>query len=760
MRRPWTFTRRIAVGFSASLAVALAIAAITALALGSVLTGHEHTSEQGFRHRLAVEQLRRAFSDKLASQHAHEATGEPYHLEEARQARLQFQALLRLLRSQEDRQQERGLLDGLEQAERAHEEATRAMGEAWSRGLSEQELAVLRGGREAARHQTYEALDWLAWYTEATFNQQALRADQAERRAFWLIILVATLGLLVAMGLAWVLTRALWPLHHEARASEARFRLLVEGVKDYALYMLDPRGRVVSWNPGAERIHGWRAEEVIGRAGDVFYTPEARAAGQPGGDMERAAREGRLEWEAPGLRKDGSRFWAESLLTALRSSDGRLEGFAVLTRDSSERKRLERAQHLFVEAERLFLTEKDPDQAVAELARLLVPEVADGCLLFLLSPEGELVPRAVTHVLLEKERLFWELIRLGGGPRRDRPHGAWRTLLSGRTERILEVSLEFLEDAAAEDPVYLERMRELEGASLLLVPLRAMGHSVGVLMLVSHRPERRFTETDQVFVEELAGRTALSLENARLLREARAALELIGVAAHDLGNPLQALQLMLGKLRRQPPSEQEKLREVLTAAVRHTQRLGRLLHNLLDLSRLSSGKMELEVGEVDLAELAREAVERHAEQAAEAGSQVVLDVEPGVVGRWDRLRLERVLTNLLSNAFKHGKGQPIELCVERTDGHGRLSVRDHGPGIPEAQQRTIFERFKKAPVKGEKKEGFGLGLYIVRQLVEAHGGSVLVESREGEGATFTVELPLAEADREVDASAQPPGMVH
>jgi PAS domain S-box-containing protein len=747
------------VGFAASLGVALAIAAISALALSSVLTGNEHISESGVRHRVAVEQLRRAFSEKIAHQQGHELTGEASFLEEERRAREEFLALLRVLRSHEEGPREHGLLSGLAQAELAHEDATRTIREARRRGLSREELEVLRGRRDEARHHTYEVLDWLAWYTEDSFTRQTLRADQAEQRAFWLIILVATLGLLVAMGLAWVLTRALWPLHHEAQASEERFRLLVEGVKDYALFMLSPAGQVVSWNPGAERIQGWRAEEIIGRTGDLFYTPEARAEGQPLRDLERAAREGRLEWEGPGVRKDGSRFWGESLITALRSADGRLEGFAVLTRDSSQRKRMERAQRLFAEAERLFLTEKEPDQAVVELVRLLVPELADGCLLFLLTPTGELVPRAVIHTSQEKERLFWELIQRSGGPRPDRQHGAWHVLRTGRTERIAEVTLEHLKEAA-DDDVYLERLRALEAASVLSVPLRAAGHAVGVLMLVSQRTERRFTETDQVFVEELAGRAALSLENARLLREAQAALDLIGVAAHDLGNPLQALQLMLGKLRRTPPSDPDKLREVLTAAVRHTQRLGRLLHNLLDLSRLSSGKMELELGEVDLAELAHEAVERHAEQAAEVGSRLVLEVEPGVVGRWDRLRLERVLTNLLSNAFKYGKGQPIALRVERADGHGRLSVRDHGPGIAPEQQRSIFERFKKAPAKGAKKEGFGLGLYIVRQLVEAHGGSVHVESREGEGATFTVELPLVAASREVDASLQPPGMVH
>ncbi len=131
-----------------------------------------------------------------------------------------------------------------------------------------------------------------------------------------------------------------------------------------------------------------------------------------------------------------------------------------------------------------------------------------------------------------------------------------------------------------------------------------------------------------------------------------------------------------------------------------------------------------------------------------------------MVGRWDRLRLERVLTNLLSNAFKYGQGQPIEVRVERTDGQARLVVRDHGQGIPLEEQRSIFERFKKASSSQGKKEGFGLGLYIVRQLVEAHGGTIPWRARPGDGATFTVELPMVPVSREVEASAQAPGLFH
>jgi signal transduction histidine kinase len=261
-----------------------------------------------------------------------------------------------------------------------------------------------------------------------------------------------------------------------------------------------------------------------------------------------------------------------------------------------------------------------------------------------------------------------------------------------------------------------------------------------VLALFSAREERRFSNTDRAFVEELAGRAALALDNARLYREAQEALELIGVAAHDLANPLHMLQLLLSKLRRTDPEDQEKLRTGLSAADRQTKRLGQLLNNLLDLSRSSSGALTLELTEMDLAELVRETLERSADQAAEAGCSLSADLEPGLTGRWDRLRLDRVVTNLLSNALKFGRGRPVDLRGWRSEGQVFLSVRDRGSGIaPEAQAR-IFGRFERAP-SGEGKAGFGLGLYIVRQLVEAHGGRIRVESTPGEGATFIVELP-------------------
>lgn len=757
MQRPWPFARRIGVGLVASLGAALVITATAALAVRAVSSVDEEVrTAHRARDLLEVERLLRTFNEKALSQRSHVLTQEASFAVEARLARQRFLDVLAGLQSHATSTQEYALLNEVLLAERAHEDAMQGLlgelvpdaSQAWRDTLFRQRVGP-------ASERTSRMLARLASFSEARLVEEAEWASALERQALWLIPASATLGLLVALALAWVLARMLRPLKHHAETSEASLRLMVDEAKDYALFLLDPEGRVASWNAGAERISGWSAAEITGCSLARFYAPEE--ATHPETELAQALREGRVQSEGWRLRKDGARFWAECVITALRGEHGQLKGYSVLTRDMTERKQVEHAQRLFAQAESLFHGNKEPDEAVAELARLTVPALADGCLLFLVGSDGQLVPRAVVHVSAEKEALLRELVRRPLGL--DSHNGLVEVLRTGRSLRVSEVTPALLEQEAsnAEDLALLRRMGS---KAYLLVPLRVGERTLGVLGLLSHRAELRFSQTDQVFLEELAARAALALENARLLRETKAALELLGVASHDLGNPLNALQLQLTRLRRAPPEDAEQLREGLGSALRHTQRLGRLLHNLLDLSRLSSGRLELELAEVDLAELVREAAERHAEQAREAGSPLRLDLEAGVVGRWDRLRLERVLTNLLSNAFKHAHGQPIDIQVRSREGRVRLQVSDHGPGIAQEEQPFIFERFHKRGTRGERKAGFGLGLYIVRQLVEAHGGSVCVHSVPGKGATFIVELPLTPVFQEVDAGQGPPSTVH
>jgi PAS domain S-box-containing protein len=740
MRRSWTFTRRIGVALVASWGVAIAILITSLLAVRAVHVGNENLHQELVFQGLEVDRLGSAFHEKVVHERSYFLSREPLFEEQMTAEREAFLAVAERLRLRVQEPFGAELLEEVVHAEREHEEAVQRLlwGQPRPPGRTQAD-ELLRQQVGPVRAQVETALEALARYSDERLVRTFEQEISEDQRALRFILSASVLGLLGMMTLAWVLVRKLRPLHREAQASEQRFRLLVEGVQDYALYLLDTQGRVASWNPGAERIKGWKAEEVLGRPITRFYTPEAVAAGDPERELARAERDGRLRAEGWRVRKDGTRFWGEVIYNALRDERGALKGYAKVLRDVTERRHAMRTQRLFAEAGRIFNQLLEPDRTVAELTRLLVPELADGCILFLKVPGQWLLPRAVAHASPEKERLLWELIQ-HHPPRPEASFGISQVVRSGRSERFEKVKDEGMERVAS-DEEHLRLLRRLELTSVLTVPLTVGEQTSGALVLLSSQPERHFTVSDQVFMEELAGRLALALDNARLFQEAQQALELIAIASHDLGNPLNALQLLLARLRRvEPEREPQRVSEGLAAALRHAQRLGQLLHNMLDLSRLSSGKLALDVSRVDLSEVVREVVERHAEQALEAGCHVSLEVRGEVDGWWDRLRLERVVTNLLSNALKFGRGKPIEVVLEQVDGQARLTVRDHGMGIPLEAQRRIFERFEREK-SAARHAGFGLGLYIVRQLVEAHGGHIRVESTPGQGAAFTVELP-------------------
>jgi PAS domain S-box-containing protein len=259
-----------------------------------------------------------------------------------------------------------------------------------------------------------------------------------------------------------------------------------------------------------------------------------------------------------------------------------------------------------------------------------------------------------------------------------------------------------------------------------------------------------------IYYRDITERKRAEAERERLLateQAARAAAEeaihardeFLSIASHELRTPLTSVQLViqfaLRNARREPAPTLSLSQGSLELIERQMLRLNKLIEALLDVSRIQAGRLELELEATDLLAVTREVLSRFGDELKRSGSTLSLDAEAQVLGKWDRSRLDQVVTNLLSNAIKYGRGNPIEVSVETWGERARLVVRDHGLGIPREHMPQMFKRFERA-VSARSYGGLGLGLYIVHQIVEMHGGSVSVESELGVGSSFTVELPL------------------
>jgi signal transduction histidine kinase len=300
---------------------------------------------------------------------------------------------------------------------------------------------------------------------------------------------------------------------------------------------------------------------------------------------------------------------------------------------------------------------------------------------------------------------------------------------------------------------HLAQLAELGPYGVLVAPLSLRGRVLGVLTLAADAPGRLEPE-DVRFAEEFGHRAAVALESGRLFHEAQKAVQLrdefLSVASHELKTPLTSLLLRLDSLARAPslavdasvplPAGQlEMLR-------RQVKKLSDLVDGLLDVTRIGAGRVALRLEPVDLGALARDVAGRFELQVQRAEGRLVVEVLGNggdeVVGEWDRLRLDQVVTNLISNALKYGAGKPVQVrVVSEDEGWARLEVQDAGIGIAPEHRARIFGRFERA-VSERHYGGLGLGLYITHQLVTALGGSVSVHSVLGEGSTFSVRLPL------------------
>ncbi|KYF73559.1 AAA family ATPase [Sorangium cellulosum] len=510
-----------------------------------------------------------------------------------------------------------------------------------------------------------------------------------------------------------------------------------------AIYVKDSEGRHLLANRHMSNTLRLPVEEILGKTiAELLPAPTAEAIRDHDRQVIEAGTP--MEWEEELPLNDGPHTFLSLKFPLGGGPTPR--ALCGISTDITERKRTERAERFLAEASRKLMT-LGYGATIEGVAQLAVPELADQCIVDAALNDRAPGSAAVAGVPGEQAEALIEALRLSGAP----SAGS-----GGATGAAAPLS----QQVHPLDPRVIRLLEQLNIHAWLRVPLLARDRCLGVMTLLATTPRRRYGPDELRLAEELGRRAALALDIARLYAEAQEAIrrrdEFLLVASHELKTPLTSLQMqahlisrLLGRSQRAEVAP-ERIDASLQVIGRQIARLGRLVDELLDVTRLNAGRLTLARAPVDLAALAREVVERMGQQLASARCPVQLDLDEPVVGRWDPSRLEQVLVNLLSNAMKYGAGGLIHVVVRRHEGRALLSVRDHGMGVAEADHARIFERFERA-VSVKNFGGLGLGLYIVRWIVTSHGGTIRVESRPGAGATFLVELPLEPAELEADA---------
>lgn len=533
----------------------------------------------------------------------------------------------------------------------------------------------------------------------------------------------------------------------------------------------DEHGVIVYANPAEERLFGYAPGELLGQH-------VAAVRGEPAEEnlrfaneiIERVKKEGSWEGEVQNCRKNGKPFitaarvsalpiggkphwlWVQKDVTEQKNAERERAETYQFTEQLYERTRLAEQRAAFLAlASEVLASSLDREEILRSLAHLAVPTLGDWCTVDEATPEGKV--RQVATVHLNPERLAQGLAFREKYPSTlDAPGGVGKVLRTGTPEFALDVPDELMVKELP-DPSKRSAVRDLEIKSLISVPLNSRGRTLAALTLIYSDSDRRYTEADVRLAEDLARRAAMALDNGLLYKEAQDAVRardsFLSIASHELNTPLTSLSLNVQTLQRMLQRTdigsggpfQDTVDAKLQGVQRQISRLGKLIHELLEVSRITAGKLRLEPEELDLAMLVRELVPRFVDDLTRAGCTLQLELpEPGVLGLWDRLRVEQILQNLLSNAIKYGRGAPIHLRVEADAQYARVAVRDQGIGIAAEDQRRLFQRFER--VASERHySGFGLGLWIVRQIVDAMGGRILLESEPGRGSVFTVELP-------------------
>jgi PAS domain S-box-containing protein len=493
-------------------------------------------------------------------------------------------------------------------------------------------------------------------------------------------------------------------------ASERRYRALAQAVP-HIVWTARPDGAVDYFNQRWFEYTGLSVEQAAGSWLGILHPDDSA---QCRTDWENAKRSGEMFQTECRLRaSDGAFRWHLCRAVPERSTSGQIVSWLGTFTDIEDQKRVEGIQ-----AEFKSTLDAEPDAVIIfEPTNWRILYANHGASVLLGYSRDELLRMAPSDFMAEHDCTgFREVLA---------------PLLEGSQPHILlETKFRRRDPPAA-----------LIDVSLQLIHIRANR----IVSIARDITERKRTQLER----ELLYREAVDAIRARD--------EFLSVASHELRTPLSALQLQIQMLlqppRRSPQAvlSPEQLKTKLETAYRLIERLTRLIGELMDVSRITAGRLRLELEEIDLSGVVRDVVGRFEEEASRAHSSVEVRAATPVLGMWDRIRVEQVVANLLTNAFKFGGGKPIEISVEERGSIGRLVVADHGIGIAPEDVERIFQRYEQA-ISSRAYGGLGLGLYIARQVIEAHGGTIRVQSQPGVGSTFTIDLPKVATTSEEGAA--------
>ncbi len=535
----------------------------------------------------------------------------------------------------------------------------------------------------------------------------------------------------------------------EVRESENRYRRILETTNE-GIWWIDADARTVYVNERLAAMLGEPSSAMTGRS-LVEYLDEPEKE-QLKVLLARRRQGIPEQFDMRFRRSDGSPVWAIVSATPVPGPDGEFSGSLAMITDISDRKRAEDFDRFLVEVARVLGSSLDYEVTLKQLTDLAVPRVADWCQVGILSAAGELKMLEVSHVDPAKAEVA-RTMNERFPPDPEAALGPARVARTGEPELVSEIPDALLE-GATRSPEHLEMVRSLGLRSYVCVPMRSRGRILGTITFVSAESGHRYDAADLVFAEQIAGLAAMAIDNARLYRDAQTAIRLrddfLSIAGHELRTPLSSLFLDIERLARLADGQGGVAGQATPDRVRRSmQRLSRLIDELLDVARLSAGRLTLEPEEIELASFCREAADRFAEDLARRNCRLEIRSNgPGpIIEFWDPNRLDQVVGNLISNAIKYGEGAPIEIALRAEGPDAVIEVRDHGIGIPSADHERIFLRFERA-VSNARYGGIGLGLWIASEIVRASGGTISVDSQPGSGSTFQVRLVRHPPERE------------